>query len=144
MADAVFQLYDAVLDVVDGDIDFASDTIMVALMSAGFAHDNAHTVWGDVSAHEISGAGYTAGGLALTGATWARSGSVRTLDANDAVWSALTATGVLGAVVYRADASDPAKRYLVASGQLDAAAFNVDGKYEILWPATGILRQRKG
>ena len=143
MATATFTLYDAFTDTINHDIDFSADTIKVMLLNSTFAHDNADTVIGDVSADEVSGTGYTAGGATLANVTWTRSSGVTKLDASDVSWTGLVVTGVKSAVIYRHDASDAAKRHLIASGALDSAAFNVDGDYEIIWNANGILTVTK-
>ncbi len=51
-----------------GAVDFSSDTFYVALMGTGFVFDpDAHGVWADISASEISTAGgYTTGGEAMS------------------------------------------------------------------------------
>lgn len=49
-----------------GGVNYASDSMKIALLGAGYTPNLAtHVHWSDVSASEVSGAGYTAGGVAL-------------------------------------------------------------------------------
>jgi hypothetical protein len=49
-----------------GNINWASDTIKIALMASGYTPNLATDVhWSDISSHETSGTGYTAGGATL-------------------------------------------------------------------------------
>lgn len=49
----------------DGDIDLANDTIKVMLLTSSYTPDLDHDFVDDVSANEVSGTGYTAGGATL-------------------------------------------------------------------------------
>jgi hypothetical protein len=50
-----------------GHIDLLSDTLMMALLGSGYTPDlTSDTHWSDISSNEITGTGYTAGGVALT------------------------------------------------------------------------------
>jgi hypothetical protein len=44
----------------------SGDTFKLMLLANAYTYSNAHTVVGDVSTHEISGPGYTAGGATIT------------------------------------------------------------------------------
>lgn len=53
-----------------GSINWASDTIKMALLAASYTPNlTGHIHWSDVSASEITGTGYTAGGVALASKT---------------------------------------------------------------------------
>jgi hypothetical protein len=76
---------------------FTSDTDMVALLSSAYSPDYvAHTSFANVSSAEVSGNGYTAGGLALSNKSWQYSstaGSVGALlSADPATWTGLAVT----------------------------------------------------
>lgn len=49
-----------------GNIDWDADTIRVALLANTGSYDDTHQYWSDVSANEVTGTGYTAGGNQLT------------------------------------------------------------------------------
>lgn len=63
----------------------------LALLTAYTPNVDSHALWADVSAKEVSGAGYTGGGVALTGATLSRDDTADQLkfDADDAAWTGL-------------------------------------------------------
>jgi hypothetical protein len=60
-------IYDHFLDnIVKGNFNFSSDTIKVALVTSTYTPDKAaHTAYSDLT-NEVTGTGYTAGGLATT------------------------------------------------------------------------------
>ncbi|MEU3552737.1 hypothetical protein [Streptomyces fragilis] len=84
----------------NGQINFTSDTIKVALIGSGYTPNrNTQGAWSTVSPYEVSGAGYTAGGITLTGKTLTYSSGKFKIDADDVTWPGLTAN-VRYAVVY--------------------------------------------
>jgi len=84
----------------NGQINFTSDTIKIALVGSGYTPNrNTQGAWSTVSPNEVSGAGYTAGGQTLTGKTLTYSSFVFKMDANDVTWTGLTANARY-AVVY--------------------------------------------
>ena len=87
----------------NGTINLASDPLSVALVGSGYVPNQAtDQFWSNVVANEVTGAGYTAGGQALTGQTV----SADTVNhrgkftANNVTWSNATVTAV-GAVIYK-------------------------------------------
>lgn len=81
-----------------------TDSIKIALYTDSATLDESTTVY--TTTGEISGAGYTAGGIVLTGATINTSGQIAYVDFADAVWTgALTARGAL---IYNASKSNKA------------------------------------
>lgn len=89
------------LDLGAGVHNFAADTDKVALLAAAYTPNfSTHVSYADVSANEVTGTGYTAGGITLSGVTWTVTGNVATLGANTATWAALS-TSARYAVVYR-------------------------------------------
>lgn len=72
-----------------------TDTLKLALYTSNATLDENTTVYS--ATNEVSGTGYSAGGIVLTGATINTTNSVVYVDFNDAVWSpaAFTAAGGL-------------------------------------------------
>ncbi|MGE4536341.1 MAG: hypothetical protein AB7D37_04615 [Desulfovibrio sp.] len=82
-------------------VDWEASTIKLALLATGYVFDAAHAVFTDVSANEITGTNYTAGGQALSGKTATPDGTGGvTLTADDVVFAGLTAANVAHAVLY--------------------------------------------
>lgn len=70
-------------------IDFLNDDIRIALLGPGYIPDrNVDEKWSDISAFEIAGTGYDAGGKAISGktVTYDPVAGVTSLDADDAQW----------------------------------------------------------
>lgn len=91
MAAGNWILYDTAREYIgDGTVDLDSHTFRCILC------DNTNTgvtssslsYYSDVTTELSTGAGYTAGGAALTGVTWTHSGHTATLDSNNVVWTA--------------------------------------------------------
>ncbi len=122
-----------------GTIVAATDTLKLMLVSSAYTPDAEHTQIADVSAHEISGTNYTAGGKALSGVTASRSGASAKLDADELTFATLTATfryGVLYADVTRGGLTGP----LVGYFALDSADVVVSARdYPVVWDAAGLL-----
>jgi hypothetical protein len=81
------QLYEAVHNLV-------TDTIKIALYTNNATLDDSTTVY--TTSNEITGTGYTAGGVVMTGITVSTSGQIAYVNFANASWSgALTARGAL-------------------------------------------------
>lgn len=124
-------------------VDWVTDTIKIAIL------DNAATIaqdtdqyWSDQSANEVSGTGYTAGGITLSSKTLtydAASNTVR-FKAADVTWTTVTFTNGLYAIIYKSTGTDTTSHLL---GWIDfGAAQNPSGvDFTISFDATdGALR----
>lgn len=83
--------------------DFDSDTDKVALLTSSYTPNlDTHEDFADVNSFEVSGGGYTAGGVTLAGKTWSYNSTDNqaTLDADPVDWTDLDVTAHY-AVVYR-------------------------------------------
>lgn len=108
--------------VVSGGIDLDSDTIVCVLLGTGYTPGRTtHSTWADVSAQEISGTGYTAGGVALTTKSNTHSGGTGTWDADDVSWSTATITAKYAVLVRRAGGSLVSGDLLIAYVDLNTA-----------------------
>lgn len=124
----------------DGDIDLVNDTIKVMLLT------NAHTTnidtqefIDDVSANEVSGTGYTAGGATLAGkaTTVDNTDDEGVFDANDVTWSNSTITARY-AVVYK-DTGTPGTSPIIAIIDFGSDQTSSNADFTIQWSSEGIL-----
>ena len=93
------------------------------------------SVFTDVS-NEVSGAGYTAGGEALTGVTFTISGGTITWDAGDVTWTGSTITNAAAAVIYNtSEANKPLIAYVDFGGNFSTTS----GTFQIVWNASGVF-----
>ena len=90
----------AALGLPQATFDFAADTFKIMLTTSGYTPDvDTHTYRADVT-DEITGTGYSAGGLVLTGFAWSYAGWVASLAVDTPVWTTATFTARV-AVVYK-------------------------------------------
>lgn len=85
--------------------DFDTDTFKLALYTASASLDADTTIYS--ASNEISGTGYTAGGVALTGATVSSASGVSYVDFADASWSPAAFTA-RAALIYNSSKSNKA------------------------------------
>lgn len=117
--------------------DLDTDTIKIALYTSEATLGASTTAYS--TTHEVSGTGYTAGGLALASAAITTDGTTAIVDFVDPTWgsSSLTARGAL---IYNASKSNKA----LAVIDFGADKTSTDGNFTVLLPAaaaaTAILR----
>jgi hypothetical protein len=108
----------------------ATDTIKIALFTSSATLGATTTAYS--TTNEISGTGYTAGGVALTSQTVATSGTTAYFDAADPSWTSASFTAN-GAVIYNSTNSDKAIAVLAFGGDFTVAG----GTFTIVFPAAG-------
>lgn len=90
-------------ELLQGIHDFSSDTFKIALYTAN-ANIGADTT-AYTTTEEISGAGYTAGGVTLSGVAVSSSSGISFVDFSDAVWNPAAFTA-RGALIYNSSKSN--------------------------------------
>ena len=117
--------------------DLDSDTIKIALYTSSATLNAATTAY--ATTNEVSGAGYTAGGVTLAGSTVDKSGTTAYVDFNNPEWTSATFTA-RGALIYNDTESDLAIAVLDFGGNFSVAG----GTFRIVFPAqtanTSIVR----
>jgi hypothetical protein len=130
------------LKALNKEVDWDSDTIKVALLTSSYTpNQDAHDYWDDVSANEVTGTGYTAGGATLgtKTATYDSGTNVVILDAADTVWASSTITARY-AVLYDDSGATSAQKVLVGYVDFGSDQSSTNGNFTVTWDATGILR----
>jgi len=130
-----------VLKALNKEVDFDTDTIKVALLSSSYTPDqDAHDYFNDVSAAEVSGTGYTAGGntLASKTATYDSANNVVILDAADTTWASSTITARY-AVIYDSTGTSSTSP-LIGYVDFGSDQSSTSGNFTITWDSTGIVR----
>lgn len=141
-----FNLYDEWREAVGDPARSAaiSGTLKLAIVTSAYTPDQAaHDFWDDVSASEVSGTGYTAGGNACASPTWTDGGAGGTLtfDANDpATWSQNAGGFSNGrrAILYYDTGTPGTSRLVGYSNDFGADAGNVAGDFSVTFNASGI------
>lgn len=120
-------------------VDFDTDTIKVALLTGHTPNQDAHDFFNDVSANQITGTGYTAGGATLgtKTATYDTASDQTRLDAADTTWTTSTLSAT-HAVVYK-DTGTASTSALMGLLDFGATVTTTAGTFQITWDATGII-----
>jgi hypothetical protein len=126
-------------------VDWENDTIKCALLSSSHVPDtDTQIFWDDVSANEISGTGYTAGGATVANASRSYDSATKktTLDCDDPEWTGATFSATW-AVFYK-DTGTPGTSVLVKTAQITGDTSVSSGKYTLQVPGSGVLTMRNG
>jgi hypothetical protein len=131
----------AFLSVFNKELDIDSDTIKCMLTTSTYSpNQDTHRYKSDVT-NEVSGTGYTAGGVTLTGVVQSYTGAtnVWAFDADDASWTGASFTARY-AVVYDStpatDATRPLLTYVDFGGDQTVNGAN----FTVQWDAAGIAK----
>lgn len=129
------------------EIDFDTDTIKTMLLTSGYTYSPSHKYKSDLGANEITGTGYSAGGVTITGKSitldtgWPRV----EFDGNNPSWGpGASFTGVRYAVVYDDSPATDATKPLICLVDFAVDVDTVNGNFVISWddsvPAIFLLR----
>lgn len=122
-----------------GNIALVADTINIALIGAGYAfNQDGNQGYADISANEITAAGYTAKGIALAGKAVAQDDTANTAnwDANNVTWTSLGATTIAHAIIFDDTVTAPVADPLLIRFEIGTNANG--GNYILSFNASGI------
>lgn len=97
-----------------------------------------HDFRNDITA-EVTGTGYTAGGVVITSTELTLASGVLTYDAADASWSSSTIANAMAAVGYFGRGGASSADELVFLSDFVTAASSSSGTFSIVWNAAGIF-----
>lgn len=119
-----------------GTHDFENDTFKLALLDNSHSFDRADDVWTDISANEVSGSGYTAGGKAVTSVTVTVDDTDLQveIDFDDVDW-ANSSIKAYHAVLYNDDKDDK----LVLSEDFGGEQRSISGTFKYQLPSGGVI-----
>ncbi len=115
-------------DVMLGLHDLDTDTIKIALYTSSATLNATTTAY--ATTNEVSGAGYTAGGVTLANASVINNSTSGCFDSDDPSWTSATFTA-RGALIYNDTESDLAIAVLDFGGDFTVAG----GTFKIVFPA---------
>jgi len=116
----------------------SGDVFKCALYTSSAALDKDTTAY--TISNEVTGTGYTAGGASLTNIAPVVSSSVGVYDFDDLVFSALTVTGIRGALIYNSTNSNRAVAVLNFLSDQSPSAQDFTITFPSAAPTTAILR----
>lgn len=122
------------------EIDFDSDAIKAMLVTSAYVFDKAHRYKSSLGATEITGTGYTAGGLTVPtpGYTFDAVASRFRLTGGNLSWTGATWTNARQIIVYDSTPASDATRPLVACIDLGADTPVSGSTFQANWNAEGI------
>ena len=120
------------------DLSDAGTDIKAALLADTYTPDQVNDDnWGDVSAEEISGTGYSAGGQSLTTKAVTDSAGVCSFDADDVVWASSTLSAQYVVIYDNTPAADADKKLI---GYIDYGEVkqSTGGDWKVEFSSSGI------
>lgn len=123
-----------------GNVDWANGVTKVALLADTYAPDqDAHVHWSDVSTHEVTGTGYTAGGATLTTPEVSYDGASNTvtLSGDNVSWTTSTITARY-VVIYQ-DTGTASTSVLCGFSDLGENKSSSNGDFNLNWSSSGIF-----
>lgn len=124
----------------NGGLDLDTDTIKCALLTSSYSPNiDTNVYWSDISANEVSGTGYSAGGAALSGksVTVDNTGDKGVFDASDVTWGSSTITARFAALYKDTGVAGTSPIVCVFDFSTDKSSSS--GNFIIQWNASGIL-----
>ena len=138
MANAIFNSFKR--DIANGSINLATDAVKIMLVGSAYTPNiDTHAKRSDVT-NEVSGTGYTAGGIALVNktVTMNTTSDKGVFDADDLTLSNATITA-RGAVLYKARGGASSADELIAYLDFGADITSTAGNFNIAFDANGII-----
>lgn len=132
MASGIYNRWFA--NLMNKEIDHEADVIKVMLLNNSHSFTATHNVIGDISANEISGAGYTAGGATLAGKSVTQAASTK-FDATDVEWTTATFSTWHAALYDDTIATDDVMCSIDFGGEKSVSG----GTFKLQWHVNGIL-----
>ncbi len=133
MADIIYNSFKEYLG--DGTVDMDDDVFKIALLTSDYTPDAAHTSYSDISADEVSGDGYTAGGATLAGVSWTSADGTATFDADDPEWTSATFTARYAAIYDYTAANDALVKLFDFGGDKSVS----NGTFSIQFNESGVI-----
>ncbi len=127
-------------NIMNGTIDLDTDTVKVMLLTSSHTQNSdTQEFIDDVSANEVSGTGYTAGGetIANTAVTQDNTDDEGVWDGDDVTWSSSTITARYAAIY--SDTGTPGTSAIIAILDFASDQSSSAGDFTIQWGAEGIL-----
>lgn len=127
--------------ILEGLFDLTADTINASLVSGYTLDEDGHSIWGNVSANEISDTSYSMQALASLSVASSGTGTGTTVkgkwDAADVTFASLTGTDPNYLILWDDSPTSPVDPLIAA---MELTTTTNGGDYVISWNANGIIR----
>lgn len=137
MADVIYNSVKK--DLLDGAIDFANDTIKLALVTSSYTpNQDTHNFFDDIT-NEVVGAGYTADGATIANPanTQDDTDNEGVFDGDDVTWTSSTITAA-GGILYKSTGTDSTSP-LIAFLDFGGDIVSDNGTFTVTVNAEGLL-----
>lgn len=137
MANFVYNSFKS--EILQANINLATDSIYVALVEDTYVPSASHTGFNQVTEITTAASGYTSNGLELSGNAISINNTNLDVifDAEDTIWNPSTITAS-GAVLYKRTGSDQGP--LIGFIDFGSNQTSNNGSFTIQWAATGLIR----
>lgn len=123
-------------EVAAGSVNLGSDTLKYGLCTSSYVPNQAtDTFWSTPQANEVSGTGYTAGGITASGVTITNSGGVFTFTTATADYGIITVTGIRIIVLYDAQSGVAATSPLIWYWDIGANQSPAGVDFQVQFPS---------
>ena len=119
-----------IAEILDEQHDLIADTIKIALFTSSASLGATTTAYS--TSNEVSGSGYSAGGVTLANKVVTTTGTTAYFDADDPTWTSASFTA-RGALIYNSTNGDKAIAVLDFGGDFTVSS----GTFKIVFPAAG-------
>lgn len=124
-------------ELLQGIHDFSTDTFKIALYTSASNLSASTTAY--TASNEASGAGYTAGGNTLTGASVSLSSGIAYVSFSDTTWSASSITA-RGALIYNSSKANRAVAVFVFGEDKTTSSGNFEIQFPAANPTDAVIR----
>lgn len=115
----------------------AEDNLVTLISDSATPNFDTMDFWNDLSANEVTGTNWAAGGVALTGTEVTLSSGVLTFDATDVSVASTTISNAMASVL-RFNVGSAATDQLVMLHDFVTAVSSSNGTFAINWSASGL------
>lgn len=130
MASIIYNTIDKLLTTVD----YENDTIRAMLVNGYIPNTSLEYTYNDVSAYEVAGLGYTAGGIELSNKTITKSGNYTYFKADNIEWLNTTFSSN-GMIVYSVDTNT-----LIVFHDFSQVYTSEEKNFIVEWPVDGVMK----
>ena len=129
MASGLFDVFKTGLMKGTFNVHTGGHAIKIALMGVGYSFNaTTQSAWTDISANEVTGVNYSAGGTTITSSVALSSNTAQFKTAGDITWASSTITAY-GAIIYDSTATGA----LIAWIDFGGAQSSSNGNFTISW-----------
>jgi hypothetical protein len=126
-------LVNALTNAIPLDLNSESNIKLALISDSATPNFDTHDYWNDLSANEVTGTGWAAGGVVLTSTTLSAASGALVFDAGNVSASSTTLSNPMAAVIYDAGVTTPTANALVCLIDFVTTYPTSNGTFAITW-----------